>query len=161
MSHIIKSNNDLNNILNQMDLIRKHGINQEMLEELLNNMLPKEPNSNIKYKILENISEPAYFKLPEEVIYLRVKIDMWVRKYIDKIMLRYQKCSFEDLHAYVIVYVLSHEIEHANQYLIGKNIFNIPYQIIINCYNQLFDLAINSNIKNTIQKLFYWLDLKL
>lgn len=145
-----------------MDLMRKNGINKEILEETIKIMLPIYVNHNIKCKFSEKKSSAIYFHLPDEVIHLSISnIDIWVRKYIDKMMLRYPNCNFEELYSYVIIYLLNHEIEHAHQYLIGKNIINVPYQIIVNCYKQLFDLALNSNIKNTIQKLLYWLDLKL
>ena len=143
MSHIITSNEDIKLISDQLDILRTRGYSKNSLYELLNYIIPQ----NEEYQVIPRISEtglPGYFSGYERLIHIS---EEGLKKYIKndvKVCTEiypYLKKHEQELFYYLTLFVLTHEVEHAYQYMIGKEYIDFPYQLVIDAYKHITDFS--------------------
>lgn len=146
MSHIIKSDKDIENVDKQLILLQERGFNAEVLEEILKGFIPKNDRFQVETYIDDFCDEVAFF--PE---YKRIQISpTYLQNYIFRLIdsIGDKNCNFnqDELFRYYVIFVLAHEVEHVYQYLIGYNYIDYPYNLVKEIYGNLIflDKKINS-----------------
>ena len=140
MSNIIHNTSDfviLDDFLND-------NLNKENVEQLLKNLLPnKDGKSLIKYSIRDRFVPIAEFMPKSQSINVSFKkteewLDLNVPGYSEEI----KTCDMETLRKYFVIFLISHEIEHAYQYLMANEIVEAPNSVLKDAYKGLYNLII-------------------
>lgn len=142
MSNIIKNDNDLlllNDILNYLN---NNSINSSFLESNIKYLLPKMDGEllidlNIKEK---GGSYPMFIPNNKSIILCVDKIEKWLDVNIKSFVGDSKIKNLNKLRNYLFIFMISHEIEHSYQYLIGEEIINSKNNVLLNAYKWLFDL---------------------
>lgn len=164
MSHIIKSNEDIVKLSLQFETLRNKGWNENTFEEITNELIPTNPNTNIKVEITNSKTPACFSMLNEEELKIIISPST-LYNYINYILfdfsILYPQLKKEALN-FCTFWALLHEIEHYYQYLIAKEYIEFPYQIVSDAYkflllndtidypnpNILFNLLIEKHIRN-------------
>lgn len=147
MSHILKSQNDLlifSDIINQ---VSKDKLNKEYLEEILKLLIP---NNNgkplIDYNISErNFSTAIFIPRSKRILLSLEKILKWLEANTKDIADLYKINDTDMLKSFLFLFVITHEIEHSYQYLIGEGLIPSPSKTIQCGYKGIFDLLVPDN----------------
>ena len=149
MSNIIKNENDIKNINIILEKINKNGIDNEVLESLLDTTLPKKDNNKlINYYISKSIfNNIAQFNPQNKCIALNPNnINKWLDSNTNDFYKYLEKTDKNILKNYLLLFMITHEIEHSYQYLMSKNIIESKTDIISNGYKYIFELFDNKSI---------------
>lgn len=120
-------------------------ITKDMVEEFLHRFVPKDELGNELIRILvrDKSNVTAIFYPRFESIEVSInKLNNWL-SFNSKDLAEHFKVSDIELFCnYLFLMVLTHELEHSYQYLIGKGIVKAPCRMIQQGYKSLFDLLI-------------------
>lgn len=142
MSQIIKSNDDLVLIRDIRERFYNDSFNINYINEELISLLP---SSNDKVLINYEISSSGFIAssfIPryKKIILCINKVNNWLDNNINDIMNEYNFSDYKLLKSYLFIFLITHEIEHSYQYLMGENIIKAPNIVISKAYKGLFDL---------------------
>ncbi len=142
MSNIIKNKDTLlllKDIINNYD---KTNLSKSYIEEILRELIPnKDGNLLIKYKVKDSGISIAKFVPEYESININInKVNEWLDKNTGSFLKEINTCDSNTLRNYLFLFMITHEIEHSYQYLMGKGIIESPNDVLKNAYNGLFDL---------------------
>jgi len=162
MSHIIKCEDNILMLLDDVRWIKNNGISTELVKIILKQMLSI---SNIEHFIDYGVYDDKYKKysgggvLYTRNIYKMIHIYMiGLKKLIEthyKILKKYVDIDYSnELSAYFLLGIIAHEVEHACQDLIGDKKILAPNICIAEAYKELNDIFINEN-KKEILKVYY------
>lgn len=153
MSHIIKSNEDIIKISEQLEILRRKGYGKESLEEITGLLIPTNANYQVK-GIIGEFNEPAFFNPSDRTInFSKENLETYIYQIIDPIIKTFPNLSKKELFYNYVIFVISHEVEHIHQHLIGNGYIEFPYQIISEAYKNLFALKISKNINPIYAKI--------
>lgn len=120
-------------------------LSKETLEQILNIIVPKDSNKNnlIGISVRQTGGATAVFYPQYESISLSIKkIEEWLL-YNSKDLANYFNVENSTVfNNYLIFMVLTHEVEHSYQYLMGKGKFNAPCKMIEQGYKTITELFI-------------------
>lgn len=139
MSNIIKTKEQLQTLKDTLSYLKNHEINKDFLEEILTYLGPKNNGDLlINYNIREKGIITAQFVPSTKSINISInKINSWLENNAQSFELN---DNDNILKGYLFLYVITHEIEHAYQYLIGESIIEAPNNILKEAYKHLMDL---------------------
>ena len=157
MSNIINNKSDLIELRNSLNKIRNKEINEESLEVILLNLLPRKDNKDlVDYKISKNrITTTAKYYPQYNTIELNpININKWLNRNTNDFIKYTPHTKEKILKSYLLLFIISHEIEHSYQHLISNKIIDKP-SIITEGYKNIFDLfnKDNSIIPNPYKNL--------
>lgn len=142
MSNIIQSKKDF--------LIFDEFFNKDLTkantEELLKELMPSKNNDPlIRYCVRESFGRTAAFVPAIKRIDITIKrLDDILNKYAQSFSEEIKSCDSDTLRRYFYIQIISHELEHANQYLMGEGILEAPNDVIKEAYKGLFDIILPS-----------------
>lgn len=145
MSHIIKSESDREYLSNLVFDIVDNGFDKEKVEDILSNIIPKDVNDKIliNYNVRETGGATAIFIPRYKVIQVSIdKINSWLDNNIQDLTEMYSIKDREILKSYLVLMILTHEVEHSYQYLIGKGIIDTPCKMLQQGYRTLTELMV-------------------
>ena len=156
MSNIKCEKKDLLFLKDFISDIKNNGLSRDSIETALNNMIPsKNGKLLVRYHISEKGLTTAAFFSQSNIIKISLNgANEWLNKNIKDFMTGLKASDEQTLRSYFILFMLSHEIEHSYQYLIGKGIVESPSVVLKNAYKGIFDLLNpkDSIIPNPISK---------
>lgn len=123
---------------NQLDCL-----SEDVLEDILKNILPKNGDGKvlIKYRLPKKFGTAGKFIPSGAFLEVNVsKLNDWLKMNTDSLAEYYNIHERELLRKYLILFVLTHEIEHSYQYLIAKEKLEAPCKLVQQGYNSLLDL---------------------
>ena len=143
MGHIVHSEEDSKYLCDLVYDIKDNGFDKEKIESILERIMPrdKEGNMLLKYRVSDKGIHTAIFIPQYEVIEVSIKrLNSWLDVNTRDLAEMYEIDDKELLRSYLILMVLMHEVEHANQYLISLGKVETPCMAIKDAYSILFDL---------------------
>ena len=162
MSNIKREKEDLLTLKEFIEKIDHHEVTQNILEETLQSLLPKQEDKLlIGYNFEEKGPIPAYFYTKTESIHIHPKkLKQFVLKNTIDCGEIYKIKDINMLRNYIYSYVLLHEREHAYQYLIANGNLSSPNSLIKKGYNGIIELsryeqAEKESIKKKLSRYFY------
>ena len=166
MSNIIKNKDGLILLKDIITYTQGHELTVDYLENVLVNLLPYDNNKPlVGHYIREKGSITAMFTPDSNIIILSInKINEWLDKQTEDFIGQYNISNKNEFKSYMFLFMLTHEIEHAYQFLIGKEIVSSPNDVLKNAYQGLFDLMIKKDyivprpitiFKRLISKILY------
>lgn len=145
MGNIVKNNNDFEYLRNLIVVIENLDITKDMVEEILSNLIPKDCEGNvlINFKVREKGNVTAIFYPKYESIYLSVnKMREWLEFNSKDLAECFGIENTELFKKYLFLMILTHEIEHSYQYLIGEGVVTAPCKMIQQGYKALTELMV-------------------
>jgi len=139
-------------LLEKLDLLRKKGMNQQTILEILNDLMPANAKDNIDIKIDKGLC-PISFSPDDTAIYLTIeKLHKTIKKSIQYIRETFPNIDDKDMYNYYVIYALNHELRHIGQYMIVNEHIESPYEIVKKVYKTIFNVGHLSNnpFKNII-----------
>ena len=152
MSHIICSEKDMSSYL---DLIRNNGCTKNVLFEILDGIVPKSDKIDINIDISDEFGH-AYFDSEQKMIHINEELlDEYVKKYSsDMIKMNSNLCSCScDLYSYNLLYALIHEIEHVYQFMFAFGYLDVPYNVVGELYNKLFEYHLDDDMNGFVKEI--------
>ncbi len=151
MSHILKQEGKIQIVQEIIHEFKTNNINYENIEFALENLIPK-TNNEITYNIKNNkITTIAFYPSTKSIDINIENTKKILEKNINE--LKRRKTNTRTFKAYFITYMLAHEIEHAYQYLIAKNLIEKDEELLKRTYKEIFKiLDYNNNNINTLKK---------
>lgn len=148
MSNIVKNKDDLILVKDIFELLRKDTVTGELLEEVVNRLLPKNNDGSllVGYQINDrNGGTPAY-SLSRNFLNLSIdEMYRWIdnnsKKFINDFDVR-NVSLFKD---YMFLYILLHEIEHSYQFLMAYKAVDAPCELISSGYRLIIDTLLGKN----------------
>ena len=147
MSNIIKDKDGLMLLKDIVTYTQKHDLSVEYLEHILKYLLPKDSDNFLtSYYVKEKGIVTAMFVPDSNKILLSLdKMNDWLERQTEDFSKYYQFSNKKEFKSYMLLFMLTHEIEHAYQFLIGKGIVDTPNDVLKNAYQGLFDLMIKKH----------------
>lgn len=147
MSNILKTKNDLIILSDIINYINKNELSKSYLEEILKLLIP---NNNRNYLINYNVKDKgtatAIFVPQSRCIKISLdKINKWLNSNEKDLIEFYKINDGNTLKSFLFLFMITHEIEHSYQYLIGEKIINTPNKMIQRGYKGIFDLLLPDN----------------
>lgn len=157
MLNKIQNKEQLLIIKDLIEYAQKKGIDKVFLEQVLTELLPSNNGiSLMNYKILNKGYMTALFDPNTERILISMnKLNQWLDMNSNDLNKVYKIDDLNEFKIFLTLFAIVHEIEHAKQFLIGKDLITAPNQLIRNGYKGLFELfraddsIIPRPIKNT------------
>lgn len=152
MSHIICSEKDMSSYL---DLIRNNGCTKNVLFEILDGIVPKSDKIDINIDISDEFGH-AYFDSEQKMIHINEELlDEYVKKYSsDMIKMNSNLCNCScDLYSYNLLYALIHEIEHVYQFMFAFGYLDVPYNVVGELYNKLFEYHLDDDMNGFVKEI--------
>ena len=124
MSNIIKNDNDLDCVIKFINGVYNNGLEKESLEELLNSLIPKSNGKSIiNYRLTNQKSFTALFEPLTQTIEISFdRLNNWLKNNIKDFEKHYKIDDIRMFYAYLALFVITHEIEHSYQYLLGNGL---------------------------------------
>lgn len=147
--------------------ILNHGINLDIYLAIIKELLPKNEKNEllVSYRINTKGMKPAFFNPNNNCIHLNINaIKMWLNNNINDLAQLYNVKDIKLLSIYLYYLIITHEIEHSIQYLMGKDIISAPHKLIANGYKGIYSLDENhfsiipkpiKEARITISKIIY------
>lgn len=155
MSHIVKNEDTYYMLSDAIYDVEKFGISASLIMYLMDELMPKQ------YMIDYHVIASKYgegetsFNLRKKVIEIYSgKVKGWVNCCVSDIMYKYGISDIKLLRGYHLIQILTHEIEHAYQYLFGAGIINPPYDAIGTAYGDIYNMLDIGYDNNKIEKYF-------
>lgn len=147
MSNIIKNKDTLLLLKDIINDYNKDNLSKSYIEEILKELIPhKDDTSLIKYKVRDKGTAIAFFAPKYEIIYVNInRVNEWLANNTNSFLKEIGTCDSDTLRKYLFLFIITHEIEHSYQYLMGKGIINSPNDVLKNAYNGLFDLLVSKD----------------
>ena len=158
MSNIIKNNDTLLMLTDDIKYLKKHNISKYFIEELLKQMIP---TNNMKQLINCFIIESnfkdgsvAFDPFEKKLKYTQAKLNYWLENSISILINDYHIKDIDTLKAYQLIQIIAHEIEHAYQYLMGINVIDAPNSIIAKAYKDIYAL-LTKDSEDKAKKIYF------
>lgn len=145
MSHIIKTEHDIVIVSQLLEKLRSQGYKDDILEEILNTIVPQNINLPINV-IIGNSQKPAFFNEKEKKIEVSSKI---LKNYINKqivLLIRIYPDFEKEIFNNHILLALVHEVEHYYQCLIENKYVDFQYKVVIDGYQNLKNLKLPKDL---------------
>lgn len=155
MSHIIKSDEDIVTMSKNIDILRTKEYSKDIIYQMLLQIIP----TNEKYQVVPEVNSTgytAYFSGYEKKIHVNYEA---VKKYVEEaikwIVEQYPSLENQknDIFAYMTFFVLSHEVEHVYQHLIGEEFIDNPYLLVKQAYKNISNYCFKDNMNGI------WIDI--
>ncbi len=152
MSHLIKDQKDIISYINYINTIEKEGVNVSLIEEIIINMLNiNDLNEFVHYNVMNDDKNPYSLEFVPKKKIINVSMQhiyylLNMHSYVFK--KEFNVKNIDRLKGYIVLQLLSHEVEHACQYSMGKKIMSCSNSVIAKSYKNLFDVIINYNKSN-------------
>lgn len=132
-----------------LNYLQNNELSKTYLEEILKELLPKNNNELlVNYNIKEKGLVTSQFQPSTKSIDISLnKINTWLENNIKDFINNYKVNDINILKSYLVLFILSHEIEHSKQYLIAEGKIETPCILLKDAYKGLFELL---NPKETI-----------
>ena len=142
MSNIIKDKDGLLLLKDIITYTQKNDLTVDYLEDTLKYLLPKNSDKLLTgYYVREKGNITGMFIPYSNKIILSIdKINDWLDRQVSDFSSEYKISNMNEFRSYMLLFILTHEIEHAYQYLMGKEIVDAPNDVLKNAYQGLFDL---------------------
>lgn len=142
MSNIIKNKDDLILLKDIVTYTKSHELTTSYLEDILKHLLPRDGDKLLTdYYIKESGNLTGMFVPDSNKILLSLdNMNVWLDRQVDDFCEEYQISDKNEFKSYMLLFVLTHEIEHAYQFLIGKGIVSAPNDVLKKAYLGLFEL---------------------
>lgn len=148
MSHIIKDTIDLDVVKYFYKNLDIDNLSIKFLEEVLEEFLPRDNNNDllVKYDVKEKgIHTAIYYPSSNHIILSIVKLQNWLRLNGYDLANYYNISNLSSFEKYLLMYVLTHEIEHSYQHLMALGKIDSPCQLVRDGYNGITDLFIKKS----------------
>lgn len=130
-------------------------------EQALKTLLPNDNEKTlVNYTILEKGYSAALFRPHKEEIVMSIdKMKKWLDDNANDLKEVYNIDNVNQFKIFLSLFAIDHEIEHANQFLISKDLITAPNTLIANGYKGILELFNKDNsiiprpIKNTRKDL--------
>ncbi len=145
MSNIISGKNSFLMFNDFFSEIEKNGIRVENISELLNLIIPRDKAGKllINYRVKEKGVGTAVFSPKFEDIVISInKIIDWLSANSLQLAEMYKVDDVEKLRKYLLLFVITHELEHGYEYLMGKGTYESPCSLVSESYRSLFSLLV-------------------
>ncbi len=142
MSNILKSQDDLIVFSDIIKYANKNELSKDFLEELLQLLIPQSNGENlIDYKVKARGRDTAKFSPRFHEIGISLSaLNQWLENNVKDFAELYDIKDMNTLKSFLCLFVISHEVEHSYQYLMGEGIIEAPSKIIQSGYKELVDL---------------------
>lgn len=143
MSNIIKTKEDLYELREKLQLLKKESLRRETLKETVDLVLPKDENGRelINSRIKDWGGRTAIFVPRYRTIEFSVeKCQEWVIQNMKDLAEMYDIKDKDELQSYLSLFIILHEIEHSYQYLMGQKQIEAPCELMQAAYKRLNDL---------------------
>lgn len=123
--------------------MRYRGYSKYTLYEVLSSIIPLNEEYQVKPEI-NSTGYPAYFNGYGELIHINeYALRDYIQKMQEQVILMYPNLEKEknELFAYLTMFTLLHEVEHAYQYMIGQGHIDNPYQLVKDGYKYICDFS--------------------
>lgn len=147
MANIIKSTEDLLLLKDIINYTQKNELSVGYLEDILKNLLPKDDNKLLTNYYVKNkgydtaLFQPAYNKIILSVN----RINEWLAHQLNDFSKTSNITDSNKFRSYLLVFMISHEIEHAYQYLIGRGMVDASNDVLKEAYNGIYNLMIKKH----------------
>ena len=143
MGNIVHNEDDSKYLCDFVYDIKDNRFDKEKIESILERIMPrdKEGNMLLKYRVSDKGVHTAIFIPQYEVVEVSIKrLNSWLDVNARDLAKMYEVEDKDLLRSYLVLMVLMHEVEHANQYLISLGKVEAPCTAIKDTYSILFDL---------------------
>ena len=143
MGNIVRSEEDSKYLCSLVYDIKDNGFDKEKIESILDRIMPRDKDGNmlLRYRVNDKGLHTAIFIPEYEVIEVSIKrLNNWLDINTKDLAEMYEIDDIDLLRSYLVLMVLMHEVEHANQYLISLGKVEAPCIAIRDAYSILFDL---------------------
>lgn len=139
---------NINDICTVLNKIRCNGVTEDILEELLWILIPKDGDKLITpYDLNGKKNKTAFFQPQVDKIFLNCKrLNEWVVENRDLDSEFGITLSDEDFKAYLTVFAVSHEVYHSIQYDVAYGKIEGEYEALNKVYKDVFNLFCGSSI---------------
>lgn len=143
MENIIKRDN-LQLLAHVVNYLENQEITYSYLEETLRLLMRVEGIENlIEYRIKEKGNKAAAFIPQYASLTISVnKLQEWVSICMRDFKEFLNENDYKKLRGYFLLFVLTHELEHSKQYLMGKKLIESPNEILSKFYKNLMNIFI-------------------
>lgn len=145
MGNIVKKAEDFNYLKNLIVILNDLDITKDTIEEILIDLIPKDNDGNplIKINVREKGNVTAIFYPKYESIHVCInQLKNWI-EFNSKDLASYYGIENSDLFKnYLLLMVLTHEVEHSYQYLIGKEVVPTSCKMLQQGYKCLSELMV-------------------
>ena len=166
MSNILKNQDDLILLKDIINYVNKNEISKSYLEEVLKLLIPSNNGDHlISCNVKEGGSATAIFMPQYMSINVSLdKINKWLESNGKDLADFYKVSNDSTLKSFLFLFVVTHEIEHSYQYLMGEGLIETPSKIIQCGYKDIFDLLLPDNhimprpikeVRNNISLILY------
>ena len=140
MSNILKNIDELVALSDIIKYVSNHTLSKSYIDEVLKFLIPSDNGQSlIDYHITEKGMTTAIFD--SQCMCIRGslnKINIWLDETLKDFENEIKDANI--LKSYLFLFLITHEIEHSYQCLIGKEVINAPSKIIQCGYQGIFDL---------------------
>ena len=147
MLNIISGEKELLVLKDFINISFNDGLTKSNIEELLKELLPsKNGELLINYKVNEMGINIADFVASNRRINISLnKVNEWLDKNTKDFLQNLKTCDSKTLRTYLFLFMLTHEIEHSYQYLIGEGLAETPNDVLKSAYKGIYDLFISKD----------------
>ena len=169
MTNIIHNKSELMIFKDILNYFQNNEISKEHLEEVLKKLIPNDNGSPlISYNVSETGIITASFAPRTKSINMSInKVNIWLEEMTNNFITSLKPSDYNVLRSYMLLFIITHEIEHSYQYLISEGIVNSPNDVLKEAYKGLFELYVPTDyvIPRTIKETrkiisFYLYNLK-
>lgn len=155
MSHISIENNELYQLKEVLENIRKNNITEEDYCNICDIITPRSNGVDlVDYLITDKIDTAAFLPSIKLIVLNVSSLDSFIEKSIDEISEYNNEVDELELRPYVPFWILFHEMEHAYQYLFSKDLIDMPYNIVKEGYYHIFKYLDGSKNNKFIKYLY-------
>ena len=157
MDLIHYTENEIKTLAEKLYALRKTGINRITIIQILNDLIPETEKEIIQYNI-DNTIYPICFNADNATMYISIeKLNKTIINSIKVLKRIFPNMNEYEMINYYILFALTHEIRHINQYLIAIGEIEAPYQIVKEVYQNMFKLGnLNTNpLRNFVSEYLY------
>lgn len=166
MSNILKKQDDLMVLRDIINYVDKNNLSKSYLEAVLKLLIP---NNNGDYLVSYDVKEEGMSTAIFMPQYMCIKaslnkIKKWLELNSRDLADFYKVNNDNTLKSFLFLFVITHEIEHTYQYLMGKGLIESPSKVIQYGYKEIFDLLLPNNyiiprpikqVRNKISLILY------
>lgn len=142
MSNMIKSNDDLGMLKDIVHSFHKEEISCEFVSEILDPLIPRENgNPLINYEVNEKGFITGIFYPDSKSLVVGVnRLRNWLEVNSQDLGEYLNIQDIKTLKAFLFLFIFTHEIEHAYEFLMGEGVIVAPSKTMMLGYKGLFDL---------------------
>ena len=132
MSNIIKTENDIKSLADIRNNKDTNKISKPDIEEILKMLLTKDnENLLINYDIVKNGLKAGTFIIRnKKILFSLNQIEKWLDTNMRDFVRKFDIKDVNALRRCLYIFLITHEIEHSYQYLMGENLIKSPNKMI-------------------------------